>query len=292
MSLLSNHLRAFLGSTFVRKVTAGGHNRQHSLVRSMASAVACKRLVGKVAVVTASSEGIGFAIAKRLGNEGAHVVISSRKQANVDKALKELRDANLSVSGMVCHVGKAEHRTKLISETVAKHGGIDILVSNAAVNPAMGPFLETTEDQWDKIFDVNVKATFLLIKECVPHMKTRKGASIVIVSSISGFSPFNVLGAYSVSKTTLLGLTKTLAAECGPMGVRVNCIAPGIIKTKFSEALWGEETFLKQSLMTASIKRAGEPEECAGTVAFLCSDDASYINGENILITGGMQSRL
>ncbi|XP_022094563.1 dehydrogenase/reductase SDR family member 4-like [Acanthaster planci] len=290
MSLASHHLWAFLRSGFLTKLAPGG--QYQSLAVRMASAAACKRLVGKVAIVTASTDGIGFAIAKRLGSEGAHVVISSRKQDNVDRAIKELKDENLSVTGMVCHVGKAEHRAKLINETVAKHGGIDILVSNAAVNPAFGPMLNTTEEQWDKIFDVNVKSTFLLIKECVPHMVDRKGSSIVIVSSVGGYNPFSLLGCYSISKTTLLGMTRALASECGPMGIRVNCIAPGIIKTRFSEALWSDKSVLDLSLLTATIKRPGESDECAGAVAFLCSDDASYITGENILITGGMHARL
>ncbi|XP_071785454.1 dehydrogenase/reductase SDR family member 4-like [Asterias amurensis] len=296
MSILQSGFRAVVCSTLRRRSTLSLSSSHHCTntipTRNMASASVCKRLIGKVAVVTASTDGIGFAIAKRLGNEGAHVVISSRKQKNVDSALEQLKADKLSVSGMVCHVGKAEHRANLVSQTVAEYGGIDILVSNAAVNPVFGPMLQTTEEQWDKIFDINVKAAFLLIKECVPHMKDRKGSSITIVSSVGGFQPFSLLGPYSVSKTALLGMTKALASDCGPMGIRVNCIAPGIIKTRFSEALWTNEAALEQTLVTSAIKRAGEPDECAGTVAFLSSDDASYITGENILITGGGQSRL
>ncbi|XP_053218911.1 dehydrogenase/reductase SDR family member 4-like 2 isoform X2 [Podarcis raffonei] len=147
-------------------------------------------LADKVALVTASTEGIGLAIARRLAQDGAHVVVSSRKQANVDRAVAELQTENLSVSGLVCHVGKAEDRQHLINAALERHGGIDILVSNAAVNPFFGSTLDATEEVWDKIFDINVKAAALLIKLVVPHMEKRGGGSIVIVSSIAAYSPF------------------------------------------------------------------------------------------------------
>ncbi|XP_061447238.1 dehydrogenase/reductase SDR family member 4-like isoform X3 [Rhineura floridana] len=147
-------------------------------------------LANKVALVTASTEGIGFAIARRLAQDGAHVVVSSRKQGNVDRAVAELRTENLSVSGLVCHVGKADDRQRLIDVALECHGGIDILVSNAAVNPFFGSILDATDDVWDKILDINVKAAALLIKLVVPHMEKRGGGSIVIVSSIAAYSPF------------------------------------------------------------------------------------------------------
>ncbi|XP_072013540.1 dehydrogenase/reductase SDR family member 4-like isoform X1 [Amphiura filiformis] len=255
-------------------------------------AVNAKRLQGKVAIVTASTEGIGFAIAKRLGQEGAHVVISSRKQVNVDKAVAELKAANISAWGQVCHVAKADDRQRLISETVSRHGGFDILVSNAAVNPVFGPILQVNEAQWDKIFDVNVKSTFFLTKECVPYLEKRKGSSVVFVSSIGGYRPFDLLGPYSVSKTTLLGLIPALAPQLYSLGIRINGIAPGIIKTKFSGALWSSESVQEQAVAGIPMRRLGEPDECAGAVAFLCSDDASYITGETVIMAGGSQARL
>ncbi|KJE96976.1 hypothetical protein CAOG_09096 [Capsaspora owczarzaki ATCC 30864] len=252
-----------------------------------------RRLEGRVAIVTASTDGIGFAIAKRFGDEGASVVVSSRRKENVDRAVAELKSSNsaMRVIGIVCHVAKAEDRKRLVQETLKSYGNIDILVSNAAVNPVFGSMLETDEAAWDKIFEVNVKSAFLLTKEVAPHLKPNRG-SVVFVSSIGGFAPFEALGAYSVSKTALFGLTKALSRELGPRGVRVNCIAPGIIKTRFSEALWKNQQIADRSLETVPLGRFGTPEECASTVAFLASDDAAYVTGESIVASGGMQSRL
>ncbi|XP_028410067.1 dehydrogenase/reductase SDR family member 4-like [Dendronephthya gigantea] len=248
---------------------------------------------GKVAIVTASSEGIGFEIARRLGHDGAKVVVSSRRQNKVDEACKKLENEGLDVFGMVCHVGKKDDRKNLVNKTLEKYGKIDILVSNAATNPIIGNTLDATEEAWDKIFDTNVKATFLLIKEVVPHMKEQKiKGAITLVSSIAGFAPFPALGVYSISKTALLSLTKVLANELGPDGIRVNCIAPGIIKTNFSKALWGNESIQEELKQGNPLKRMGRAEECAGIVSFLSSDDASYITGENIVVGGGVQSRL
>ncbi|XP_071957403.1 dehydrogenase/reductase SDR family member 4-like [Antedon mediterranea] len=259
---------------------------------NMTAVPKARRLEGKVAIVTASTDGIGFSIARRLGQEGAHVVVSSRKENNVDKAVNQLKSENIKVSGMVCHVAKEEHRKRLINSTVEQQGGIDIFVSNAAVNPVFGPILDTTEEAWDKIFDVNVKATFLLIKDAVTQMEKRGGGSIVIVSSIGGYVPFELLGPYSVSKTALFGLTKALAPQCARLGIRVNALAPGIIKTKFSEALWNNKEALEETNKMIPIGRIGLPDECSGTVAFLCSDDSSYITGETMIVAGGMTARL
>ncbi|XP_040272821.1 dehydrogenase/reductase SDR family member 4-like [Bufo bufo] len=251
-----------------------------------------RKLEGKVALVTASSEGIGLAIARRLAQDGARVLVSSRKQQNVDKAVQELKREGLDVEGTVCHVGKDEDRVKLVNTAVQKFGGIDILVSNAAVNPFFGNILDSTDEVWEKILDINVKATFLLVKLVVPKMLERGGGSIVIVSSVGGFMPFPALGPYSVSKTALLGLTKALAPELTPLNIRVNCLAPGLIRTKFSYALWKDESVLDQLKVKLGISRIGEPEECAGAVSFLCSPDASYVTGETIVVAGGGQSRL
>ncbi|KAI8519737.1 Dehydrogenase/reductase SDR member 2, mitochondrial [Branchiostoma belcheri] len=294
-------------------------------VKMASRAASGGKLAGKVAVVTASTDGIGLAIARRLGQDGAKVVISSRKEKNVQRALQELQGENLDVTGMVCHVGKAEDRTNLIQHmkgphkyyllgalpgpqmkgackyylyskdlilAVDKYGGLDILVSNAAANPAFGPMLDTTETAWDKIFDTNVKAAFFLAKEAVPHMEKRGAGSVVFVSSIGGYVPFELLGPYSVSKTALLGLVKAMAPQCGRLNIRVNGIAPGIIQTRFSEAIWKNEGPLKEQLLQIPLSRLGQPEDCSGPVSFLCSDDAAYITGETIVMSGGMVSRL
>uniref|UniRef100_A0A6M2DK69 Putative dehydrogenase n=1 Tax=Xenopsylla cheopis TaxID=163159 RepID=A0A6M2DK69_XENCH len=259
---------------------------------STANNIHCNRLSGKVAVVTASTDGIGFAIAKRLGLEGAKVVVSSRKSVNVENAVSTLLKDGLDVHGVVCHVSKAEDRKNLYDKAVEKYGGIDILVSNAAVNPAVGHVLQCDEQSWDKIFDVNVKASFLLAKEVLPHLRKRGGGSIVFVSSIAGLQPFPILGAYSVSKTALFGLTKAASHDLATENIRVNCIAPGIVKTRFSSALHESDSAKEAALMTVPMRRLAEPHEMSGVVAFLVSDDASYITGEILVAAGGMPSRL
>ncbi|XP_043491399.1 dehydrogenase/reductase SDR family member 4 isoform X2 [Polistes fuscatus] len=269
--------------------TAASQNLRNFSVNTQ---IKCRRLEGKVAIVTASTEGIGYSIARRLAQEGAKVMISSRKESNVNKAVNELLQEGLSVSGIVCHVGKAEHRQKLFKETKSLFGGLDILVSNAAANPQAGPVLDSDENVWDKIFDVNVKSTYLLMKESLPLLKDSKSPSIIIVSSIAGYQPFDLLGVYSVSKTALLGLCKASASNLAPYGIRVNCIAPGIIETKFSQPLYQSETARQISLNMIPFGRLGKPDEISSIAAFLASEDASYITGETIVASGGMQSRL
>ncbi|XP_053558290.1 dehydrogenase/reductase SDR family member 4 [Bombina bombina] len=261
-------------------------------MQSAGATVAQKKLQGKVALVTASTEGIGFSIAQRLAQDGASVLLSSRKQQNVDRAVRELKEKGLNVEGTICHVGKKEDRERLVETAIQKFGGVDILVSNAAVNPFFGSMLDSDEDVWDKILDINVKAAFLLVKLVVPKMQERGGGSIVIVSSVAGFTPFPSLGPYSVSKTALLGLTKALAPELSPVNIRVNCLAPGLIRTKFSSALWKNESVMPHLMSALGINRIGEPDECAGAVSFLCSPDASYITGETVVVSGGGHSRL
>lgn len=249
-------------------------------------------LDGKVAIVTASTDGIGLAAAEALGKRGAHVVVSSRRQANVDKAVALLQSQSIRVTGTTCNVGKGEDREKLVQLTMEQCGGIDILVSNAAVNPFFGNILDSTEDVWDKILSVNVKSAFLLTKLVVPHMEKRGGGNVVFVSSVAGYQPMQALGPYSVSKTALLGLTRALAPDLAPSNIRVNCVAPGIIKTRFSSALWENEAIVDEFKKQLSIKRIGVPEEIGGVIAFLCSDEASYITGETITVTGGINCRL
>uniref|UniRef100_A0A665V3K3 Dehydrogenase/reductase SDR family member 4-like n=1 Tax=Echeneis naucrates TaxID=173247 RepID=A0A665V3K3_ECHNA len=249
-------------------------------------------LAGKVAIVTASTDGIGLAAAQALGKRGAHVVVSSRKQTNVDKAVALLQGQNIQVTGTTCNVGEGKEREKLVQMTLEKCGGIDILVSNAAVNPFFGNIMDSTEDVWDKILSVNVKSSFLMTKLVVPHMEKRGGGNVVFVSSVAGYQPMQALGPYSVSKTALLGLTRALAPDLAQSNIRVNCVAPGVIKTRFSSALWQNEDIMDEFKKQLSIKRIGEPEEIGGVIAFLCSDEASYITGETITVTGGINCRL
>ncbi|XP_070501024.1 dehydrogenase/reductase SDR family member 4 [Chironomus tepperi] len=252
-----------------------------------------RRLDGKVCVITASTEGIGFAIAQRLGIEGGKIVVSSRKQKSVDNAVEALKSQGVKdVIGTSCHVGNSEDRKRLFKTAIEAFGRIDCLVSNAAVNPEVGSVTETSEKAWDKIFDVNVKAAYLLSKEVKPFLQESKGGSIIFVSSIGGYQPFDLLGAYSVSKTALFGLTKALALEVVNDNIRVNCVAPGVIETKFSSALYESETAKETTIQMIPMKRLGKVDEIAGVVAFLASDDASYMTGETIAAAGGMLSRL
>ncbi|KAI1715775.1 enoyl-(Acyl carrier protein) reductase domain-containing protein [Ditylenchus destructor] len=266
----------------------------------MTSKYNAQRLNGKVAIVTAATNGIGLAIAERLGHEGAQVVISSRNEENVNKAVKQLVDSGLkpeNVHGCVCHVGNADHRQRLVNTTLEKFARIDILVNNAGISPTAGDIMETSEEAWDKLFDVNVKAGFLLTKLVVPHMQKNGGGNVVFNSSVTAYNCPPIIAAYGVTKTALLGLTKAMAESLAPKNIRVNCIAPGIIKTKFSRPLWEgvKATEIHQHQradLQPPLGRFGTPEECAGVVAFLCSTDASYVTGESIVIGGGAHARL
>uniref|UniRef100_A0A8C5ZII2 Dehydrogenase/reductase SDR family member 4 n=2 Tax=Marmota marmota marmota TaxID=9994 RepID=A0A8C5ZII2_MARMA len=245
-----------------------------------------RSLADKVAVITGSTKGIGFAIARHLAQNGAHVVICSRKQWNVDQAVATLQKEGLSVTGTVCHVGKAEDRDRLVAKALEHHKGIDFLVCVAGVNPLVGSTLGASEQVWDKILGVNVKAPALLLGQLLPHMENRGGGSVVLVSSVAAYMPISKLGVYNTSKTALLGLCKSLAVELAPKGIRVNSIVPGIIKTDFIQM---EKTlsYTPSDLNKIyGLQRLGEPEDCAGIVSFLCSSDASYITGENITVAG------
>ncbi|EHB14349.1 Dehydrogenase/reductase SDR family member 2 [Heterocephalus glaber] len=227
------------------------------------------KLANKVAVVTGSTSGIGFAISRRLAQDGAHVVISSRKQQNVDRAVATLKGEGLSVTGTVCHVGKAKDRDRLVTTALKHCEGVDFLVCTAGVNPLVGSTLGSSEQIWDKVMNVNVKAPALLLSQLLPFMEKRGQGSVVLVSSIAAYLPVSKLGVYNVSKTALLGLTKTLAVELAPKNIRVNGLVPGIMETEFSKVV-----------------RLGQPEDCAGLVSFLCSPDSSFLTGENIAVAG------
>ncbi|XP_077982904.1 dehydrogenase/reductase SDR family member 4-like [Glandiceps talaboti] len=254
--------------------------------------VPSKRFLGKVAMVTGSTEGIGFGIARRLAQEGADVMISSRKQENVDEAVDRLRSENLSVEGVVCHVGNQEHRKRLVHETVKRFGGINILINNAAFMPIFRPAFETTEELWDKVFDTNVKAPFFLTKLAIEHLGKTKGSSVLFISSVGGYHTTHYArNSYTMSKTTLFGMTKALVPECTARNIRVNCLAPGLIDTKAAKEFMSNDQ-LQKNMQLIPMNRMGSVEECGGIVAFLCSDDATYITGEVVCASGGGSVRL
>ncbi|KAJ7946359.1 Tropinone reductase-like [Quillaja saponaria] len=248
-----------------------------------------KRFHGKVAIVTASTLGIGFSIAERLGLEGASVVISSRRQKNVDMAVEKLKIQGIEALGVVCHVSNAEQRKNLFDRTVQKYGKIDVVVSNAAVSPSFGSILQTQESAIDKLWEVNVKAAILLLKDAAPHLQ--KGSAVVLISSVSAYQSPSSWAMYGVSKTALLGLTKALAAEMAP-DTRVNCVAPGLVPTRFVEYVTKDHAVREENEEKTLLKRLGTTEDMAAATAFLASDDASYITGETLVVAGGMPSRL
>ncbi|XP_036591961.1 dehydrogenase/reductase SDR family member 2, mitochondrial-like [Trichosurus vulpecula] len=256
-------------------------------VRMSSIAVEKKRILAdKVAVITGSTQGIGFAIAQRLAQDGAHVVVSSRKQHNVDRAVVTLKEEGLSVSGIVCHAGKAEDRDRLVTMVAEQYGGVDFVVCAAGVNPLVGSTLGASEQVWDKILDVNVKSPALLLGQLLPHMEKRGECSVILVSSITGYMPYPKFGPYNISKTALLGLTKTLAVELAPKGIRVNCLVPGIIKTNFGNVAVRFWAWFFDLSPVPLLSRIGQPEDCVGIVSFLCSPDSSYITGQNIVVAG------
>ena len=245
------------------------------------------RLDGKVAIVTGGTRGIGLAIATTLARAGAKVVISSRKADHVDAAVTLLREDGLDVVGIPANMGKAADAHELAARTVEHFDGIDIVVNNAATNPVFGPLQLASDDAFEKILAVNVKGPLELCKTAHTVMAQRGGGAIVNVSSIGGISPEAGLGLYSVSKAALVSLTKVMAQEWGADGIRANVICPGLIKTRFSQALWQDQQIADQVLGHQPIRRIGEPDDVAGLALFLASDASAYCTGGVYMVDGG-----
>ncbi|KAA8495027.1 Dehydrogenase/reductase SDR family member 4 [Porphyridium purpureum] len=282
-----------------------------------------RRFVDKVVLVTGSTAGIGFAAAEQFVREGAQAVfVVSRKQANVDAAVAALERVAAAASesyarsrivGKACNVGDRHAMQQLLEQVEREYARLDVLILNVAANPLFGPLLDAanesgpSEKAWDKLFEVNVKSTFYLAHDAAKLLRNARAGSVVVVGSIAGYDALPALGAYSITKTALLSLTRTLAVELAPR-VRVNCCAPGIVMTRFSEALWrtnenhasgavahsGSDERHESSPAANSIplNRYAEPSEIAKAIAFLASSDASYITGETLVVAGGMRSRL
>lgn len=243
---------------------------------------------GKVALVTGASKGIGEAIAHALAAAGASVVVNSRKQDDIDTVVSAIKANGGEAYAIAGNVGKDAEALQIIEKTIEKYGRLDILINNAAANPVYGPVLECESWAFDKIMEVNVKAPFNLSKLAFPYMKNSGGGSIVNISSIEGLTPDEGLGIYSVSKAALNMLTKVCAKEWGVDNIRVNSICPGFIKTKFSEALWSNEQWVKMFMKMVPIKRIGSPEEMAALALFLASDASSYCTGGIFTADGGL----
>lgn len=242
----------------------------------------------KVAIITGASKGIGEAMARGMAEAGAKVVVSSRKQEAVDEvALAFIKDG-FSATGIACNMGNFDDIQALVEKTVDVYAGVDIIVNNAAVNPVYGPVLKTDTGVFDKIIDTNLKGPFELAKLCYPIMKERGGGSIINISSTAGLTPWQGIGIYSVSKAALIHLSKILAKELGPAGIRVHAVCPGLIKTKLSEALWSDEKVMKQVLHETPLKRIGMPDDLAGLAVFLASEASSHMTGGVYVVDGGM----
>jgi dehydrogenase/reductase SDR family protein 4 len=244
-------------------------------------------LTGKVALVTGGTRGIGRAIAFEFARAGAHVVVSSRKADAVTSTASALRADGGAATGVPANVGRPGEVATLLETTLAAAGGLDILVNNAATNPVYGPITDVNDEAFDKIMAVNVKAPWDLARRALPHMVARGGGSVINISSIGGLSPEPNLGIYSVSKAALVMLTRTMAREWGPQGVRANVICPGFIKTDFSAALWKNEAIAAHVIAETPIARIGEPEDVSGLALFLASDAAAYCTGGVYMADGG-----
>jgi NAD(P)-dependent dehydrogenase (short-subunit alcohol dehydrogenase family) len=244
-------------------------------------------LTGTVAIITGGTRGIGLAIAEAFVAAGARVVVASRKQENVDASVAKLREAGGDVLGITAHTGSQEAVNALVSRTVETFGGVDILVNNAATNPHFGPILTAEESHWEKILDINVKGYFRMVKACVPAMQKRGGGKIINVASIAGRVPLPGMGVYSVSKAAVLMLTEALAVELAPLNIQVNAIAPGLVKTRFSAALWQNPQIYEAVTKAIPQRRMAEPEEIAGIALYLASPASSFTTGATIVVDGG-----
>ena len=246
-------------------------------------------LTGKVAIVTGSSRGIGKAIAEALADHGAKVVISSRNQnvcQEVAAAINSAHGDNRAVA-IAASISSKDALQQLVDQTREKFGKIDVLVCNAASNPYYGPMAGIADEQFRKILDNNVLANHWLIAMVAPEMVERKDGSIIIVSSIGGLTSSTVIGAYNISKAADFQLARNLAAEFGPAGVRVNCIAPGLIKTDFAKALWENPETLKAATRGTPMRRIGRPEEIAGAAVYLAAPASTYMTGQVMVVDGG-----
>ncbi len=244
-------------------------------------------LSGKVALVTGSSRGIGRAIAERMAEHGAKVVVSSRKQDACEVVAESIRLHGGEAIVVPCHIGRKEELQNLIDRSIAHWGGIDVLVCNAAVNPYMGPAAGASDEVYERIMGANVRSNFWLCNMVLPHMAARGGGSVIIISSIGGLRGSAQLGLYAISKAADMQLARNICVEWGPKNIRANAIAPGLIRTDFARALWENPDIYRKRTRDTPLQRIGEPDEVAGAAVFLASPAGSFVTGHTLLVDGG-----
>ena len=245
-------------------------------------------LEGKVALVSGGSRGIGEASALAFAEAGADVVVSSRKLPDLEKVVDKIKERGVKGLAIASHIGKIEESKNLVDKVMAEFGRIDILFNNPGTNPHWGPVIDAEEWAWDITLNVNLKGIFFLSQIVARVMKDKGGGSIINTSSAGGLRPGANQGIYSITKAALIMLTKVMASEWGQFGIRANAIAPGVIKTRLSEALWKDPAAAEGAVSRTAVGRLGEPEDVAALVQFLASDASSFITGETILIDGGV----
>ena len=245
-------------------------------------------MTGKVALVTGSSRGIGRAIAEAFAEAGARVVVSSRRQDACDRVARAIRSRGAEVAAIACNVSDRDAIDTLVASAVERLGPIDVLVGNAATNPYFGPLLDIEDRAWDKVMSTNVRSNLWLCNRVIPGMAERGGGAVVLMSSIAAFKGDAALGAYAVSKAAEIQLVRSLAVEWGPARVRVNAIAPGLVRTDFARALWEDDARRVARERATPLRRIGEPEDVAGAAVFLASRAGAYVTGQCIVVDGGV----
>ena len=244
-------------------------------------------LTGKVAVVTGSSRGIGRAIAERLAEHGAKVVVSSRKAEACEPVAAGIRARGGEAIVVPCHIARKEALAELVERTVAHWGGIDVLVCNAAVNPYLGPAAGASDEVYERVMGANVRSNFWLCNMVLPGMAERGGGSVIIISAIGGMRSSSQLGPYAISKAADMQLARNICVEWGPRNIRANAIAPGLVRTDFARALWEDPVLYRKRTKDTPLQRIGEPDEIAGAAVFLASAAGSFVTGQTLVIDGG-----
>ena len=245
-------------------------------------------LDGKIAFVSGASRGIGAAIAQLLAQQGAHVIISSRRIESCEAVVEKITAAGGKATAMACHIGEMEQISAVFAQIREQFGRLDILVNNAAANPHFGNILDTDLGAFQKTVDVNIRGYFFMSVEAGKLMRENGGGSIINVASVNGVSPALMQGIYSVTKAAVISMTKAFAKDCASFGIRCNALLPGLTDTKFASALTSNEAILKHALQIIPLNRVADPSEMAGAVLYLASDASSYTTGTTLTVDGGM----